>query len=161
VYERTDLSRRVTPYINHFGEDYIRLVLDANYEPDQEQLIADYLRFNPTRNRSLDMLPLFCHLNEDQVREAIDDDRVNARPTFHYRLPNCDIDDPDWNLNVPIEMWMAVEAFAYHKDLQKVCDEYLVKQDSLLPTFASTWANYITDTLDSKNLLPDLVPAVT
>lgn len=160
VYERTDLSRRVTPYINHFEDEYISLVLHADYEPDQQQLIDDYLQYNPTRNRSLDMLPLFALLDEQQVRNKVDDDRVNARPTFHYRLPNCDIGDPKWNLNISIEMWMAVEALAYHKDLQLICDEYIQTKEKLLPTLASSWSKVMTDKLSALELLPDFVTVV-
>ena len=86
--ERPDLARRVTPYINHFESDYIKLVLNRDYDPTIEQLIDDYLEYNPTRNRNLDMLPLFAFIDEKRVRSVVDDPRVNARPTFHYRLPN-------------------------------------------------------------------------
>lgn len=157
THERTDLSRRITPYINHFAEDYIALVLAPDYQPNQQQLIADYLAFNPTRNRSLDMLPLFAHLDEKQVRSAVADERVNARPTFHYRLPNCDIGNPDWNLHIPVEMWMAVEAFAYSDNLQNLCDQYLTNIDKLLPTFAASWAHTVNQALDAENLLPDFI----
>lgn len=157
VYERTDLSRRVTPYINHFDDEYIALVLQADYAPNETQLIDDYLRFNPTRNRSLDMLPLFAFLNENQVKKVVNDDRVNARPTFHYRLPNCDIGDPQWNLNISIEMWMTVEALAYHEDLQAICDDYLETKEKLLPTLASSWSKVITEKLAAMALLPDVV----
>ena len=104
-----DFSRRITPYINHFDQDYIIKVLDESYQPTMPELIKDYLEANPTRNRSLDMLPMFTYIDEELVRSVVDDDRINARPTFHYRLPNCEIDNPNWNLNRSIELWMAVE----------------------------------------------------
>lgn len=109
---KVDLSRRVTPYIDPFEKEYVLLVLDKNYAPDLSTLIDDYLLHNPTRNRALDMLPLFSHLDEPRVRNAIDDDRIKARPTFHYRLPNCDIDNPDWSLAQPWRDWLQIEALA-------------------------------------------------
>ncbi|MDX1453202.1 MAG: amidoligase family protein, partial [Oleiphilaceae bacterium] len=96
--ERIDLTRRITPYIRHFDKEYIMLCLDPDYTPDLDTLIDDYLEHNPTRNRSLDMLPLFTFLDEDRVRNVVEDPRVKARPTFHYRLPNCEIDRDDWDL---------------------------------------------------------------
>jgi hypothetical protein len=37
----------------------------ARLRPDLDTLIDDYLEYNPTRNRALDFLPLFLHLDED------------------------------------------------------------------------------------------------
>jgi hypothetical protein len=90
-----DYTRRLTPYIDAFPVDYIRKVISFDYWPDMNTLIADYLQANPTRNRALDMLPLFTHINEKLVRESVDDDRGKTRPTFHYRLPNCETDHDD------------------------------------------------------------------
>lgn len=107
-----DLSRRITPYIDPFPKAYMRLLLDADYAPDMDQLIDDYLTHNPTRNRALDMLPLFRHIDEQRVINVVDDDRIKARPTFHYRLPNCQIDEPDWGLIRAWRDWLQVEALA-------------------------------------------------
>lgn len=107
-----DLSRRITPYIDPFPKAYMQLLLQADYAPDMEQLIDDYLEHNPTRNRALDMLPLFRHIDEERVLAAVDDDRIKARPTFHYRLPNCQIDEPHWSLIQAWRDWLQVEALA-------------------------------------------------
>lgn len=132
--EKIDVTRKLTPYIDHFGKAYIRKLVDWEYRPSQQQLIDDYLEYNPTRNRSLDMLPLFAHLDEDRVRSAIDDARINPRPTFHYRLPNCDIDNPDWNLDHPWRLWLEVEKLANDEEhLHKFCGAYREVLDSLIP----------------------------
>lgn len=141
--ERPDIARRITPYINHFEKDYVLKVLDAKYAPSISELIQDYLDYNPTRNRSLDMLPLFAFLELETVEQAITDDRVNARPTFHYRLPNCEIADANWNLDRSIEVWMAVEQLAYNSDLQRVCNEYQTKLASTLPIMGSNWGELV------------------
>lgn len=107
-----DLSRRLTPYITDFDDDYVRLVVDPAYQPTLEQLIDDYLRFNPTRNRSLDMLPAFAEIDETRVRATVNDPLIKARPALHYRLPNCEIDDPGWNLRALWEDWLQVEELA-------------------------------------------------
>lgn len=153
--ERTDFSRRVTPYINHFAKEYVCMVLDADYQPTTEQLIDDYLRFNATRNRSLDLLPLFKFLDKERVAKAVQDQRVNARPTFHFRLPNCDIDNPEWGLNISIDTWMAVEGLAQHPSLQTLCERYLSKLQSIVPLVPQLWADEVEHHLDEIDWLPN------
>lgn len=134
AHERIDLTRKLTPYIEHFDKAYIRRLIDPDYAPSQARLIDDYLADNPTRNRSLDMLPLFAFLDEERVRRVVDDDRVNARPTFHYRLPNCDIDNPQWNLDHPWQLWLEVERLSADESrLEEFCAAYRQVLDSLIP----------------------------
>lgn len=147
----TDATRRITPYINHFGQEYIVKVLDPDYKPDRRQMMIDYLESNATRNRSLDLLPLFAHIDKDLLAQYVTDDRVNARPTFHYRFPNCDIDNPEWNLDTTIECWMTVEHLAYSSSLQSVCDEYLSKLDSLLPVMGASWNDRLTEIVSATS----------
>lgn len=110
--EKIDLTRKISPYIDHFKKDYILKVVDKNYQPDSDSFIEDYIEHNPTRNRSLDLLPLFAHLNKKWIKNLKEKDLVKARPTFHYRLPNCDIDNPDWNLDCSWKLWLKVEQLA-------------------------------------------------
>lgn len=114
LYERASInvSRRVTTYIDPFPGDYVRKVVNPDYWPDQDTLIDDYLTDNPTRNRALDCLPLFMHLDESRVRRATDDPLIKPRPTFHYRLPDCEIDLPAWGMHLAWNDWVAVEALA-------------------------------------------------
>lgn len=108
-----DLARKVTPFIRAFPGEYIRLILQENYAPNLTDLIRDYLHHNPTRNRPLDMLPLFAHLDHDQVMAApVETHLIKPRPTFHYRLPNSQIDEPDWSLDQPWNDWIMVEKLA-------------------------------------------------
>jgi len=68
------------------------------------------------------MLPLFAHLDDERVRRAVDDPRVKPRPALHYRLPNCDIDRPGWNLSVPWRRWLQVEHLAADGErLRRAC----------------------------------------
>jgi hypothetical protein len=105
-------TRELVPFIDEFPPEYTMRVLDSGYRPDLEGLIADYLADNPTRNRELDLLPLFAHLRPDQVDAAIGDPRVKPRPTFHYRLPNTDLEDPGWSLAKEWNRIVAVERLA-------------------------------------------------
>lgn len=107
-----DLARRLTPFISDFQEDYVRLVVDPDYQPELNTLIDDYLRFNPTRNKSLDMLPVFSEIDAARVYAQVADPLIKSRPALHYRLPNCEIDDPDWSLRRLWEDWVQVEQLA-------------------------------------------------
>ncbi|GLS25111.1 amidoligase family protein [Marinibactrum halimedae] len=139
--ENVDITRRLTMYVKHFDSSYIELVLDSDYNPSMEQLIDDYLEHNPTRNRSLDLLPLFVYLDEARVRKVVDDTRIKPRPTFHYRLPNCDIDNPDWSLYFPWCLWLEVEKLAHRpKQLKDMIDEYLVELARMAYPIESRWA---------------------
>jgi hypothetical protein len=111
--ERVDLSRRITPYVQPFPEEYLAHVLQADYAPDLHGLIGDYLRLTPTRNRPLDLLPLFAHLDEARIMAApVETHLIKARPAFHYRLPNCLIDEPDWSLATVWNRWIEIERLA-------------------------------------------------
>lgn len=112
-----DWTRRVTPYINAFPTEYVRHVLADDYAPSLTDLMDDYLVSNADRNRALDMLPLFAHLDEARVRATIDDPRIKPRPTLHYRLANCDIDRPGWGIFTAWRHWLEVEQLAHDRVL--------------------------------------------
>lgn len=121
-----DISRRLTPYIQAFDREYMAKVVDPSYWPDTEQLIDDYLEANPSRNRVLDMLPVFAEIDEARVRAVVGaDHKINPRPTLHYRLPNCDIDLEGWNIDQAWEDWLQVEYLASdRKRLDAACTDF-------------------------------------
>lgn len=112
----TDISRRITPFINEFKKPYIQKILQEDYRPDVKELIRDYMEAGNTRNRPLDMLPLFAWLDENLVDELSEDERISSRPAFHYRLPDFLIDDPDWTLALEWNRWVLVEKLAEDED---------------------------------------------
>jgi hypothetical protein len=107
-----DWSRRLTPYIRPYAKEYVRQVVAEDYRPGLTALIDDYLAANPERNRALDLLPLFAHLDPARVGHAVKDPRIQARPTLHYRLPNCDIDRAGWGILEAWRHWLQVEHLA-------------------------------------------------
>ncbi len=111
-----DRLRRTLAFVDPFPLRYAERVLDPDYEPAMEKLIDDYLTDNPTRNRGLDLLPLLAELDPARVSDAVRDIRVKSRPTFHYRLPDCRIGDPDWRLAPEWNRWVGVEALACAPD---------------------------------------------
>lgn len=146
--DQIDLTRKLTNYIKHFGKDYIQLIVDWEYQPDLAKLIDDYIDFNPTRNRSMDMLPLFTYLDEPRVRNRLDDPRIKSRPTLHYRLPNCDIDNPQWNLDQPWKSWLQVERLAADPErLRLFCTRYTHYLQSFTTPFDTEWLRTSTQLL--------------
>jgi hypothetical protein len=120
---RVDFSRRLTTFVDPFPRAYVRLAVRPEYRPDLGGLIDDYLRWNPTRNRALDLLPLLAHLDEARVREAVRDPRIKARPAFHYRLPNCEIGRPGWRIAPSWNDWVEVERLAADPGRLGACGE--------------------------------------
>jgi hypothetical protein len=99
-----------------------------------ETLIDDYLIYNPTRNRELDMLPLFAWIDEERVRDAVADKRINPRPTFHYRLPDARVDRPDWTVTTEWNRWCVVERLSARPEkLAAMAQAYWENQGRLIP----------------------------
>jgi Putative amidoligase enzyme len=123
-----DLSRRLSPFIEPYAEPYVRRVVDPDYRPSLERLIDDYLDANPSRNRELDLLPLFATLDAERVRRHVADARVKARPTFHYRLPNSRVDDSGWSVVADWNRWVGVERLAAERHrLDELARRYVEK----------------------------------
>lgn len=112
----TDITRRFfTKFIEPFPEAYYNYVLDPEYQVDQATLINDYLLFNPTRNRPLDLLPLFSELDKERVLGGVNAEEkplIKARPAFHYRLPDCRVGDPAWSVAGEWQRWLLIEKIA-------------------------------------------------
>ncbi len=130
-----DISRKFTHYIEPWDSRYIDRLLEPDYSPDEPTLIADYLADNPTRNRALDLLPLFSFMNDELLRQHVQDPRIKARPTLHYRLPDCDIDNPDWHFSTVWNDWIIVEQIANHPgELQALTELF---RDSRILSFSN------------------------
>jgi hypothetical protein len=136
-----DLTRRMTPYINPFPSDYARLILQPNYEPDIARLIDDYLNHNPTRNRPLDLTPAFALIDRDRLVQHVEEMHlVKPRPTFHYRLPNCMIDEPGWTLASEWNRWVVIERLAKDRaKLARMCWEYLQADENAIRPLIDPW----------------------
>lgn len=135
-HARVDISRRISPYITPFPDNYVKKILAADYQPNQAELIHDYLTDNPTRNRALDLTPLFMHLDQAQVvaqLTADQQDLVKPRPTFHYRLPNSLIDQAEWSIAQEWNYWILIEQLAHDRTrLQAMSEAWLAFNQSSL-----------------------------
>jgi hypothetical protein len=116
---KPDMTRRLTPYIDPFDEAYVQRVLDPGYDPTMVQFIEDYLEYNPTRNRALDLLPLLAFIDIDRVMAKMEGEKISARPTWHYRLPNSRVDEPAWCTCEAWNSWVLVERLAADEEALK------------------------------------------
>ena len=94
---------------------YVRKVLASDYSPDLPSFCDDYVTANPTRQRSLDLLPLLLHLYPDLVGKRIVD-KVKSRAVLHYRLPTARVGVEGWSIADDWNRWVAVERLANDPD---------------------------------------------
>lgn len=121
-----DATRNLLGFADPFPPEYVRMLVSPDYWPELGTFIDDYLQANATRNRGLDMLPLLLHFDEPRVRAALPNEKINGRPTFHYRLPDARVSDPGWSLAPDWNRWVAVERLASDRSLlNAVAQRYL------------------------------------
>ncbi|MDH3536110.1 MAG: amidoligase family protein [Gammaproteobacteria bacterium] len=138
-----DVTRKISPYIDLYPEAYLRQLL-AEPEPTMEQIFDDYLEYNASRNRALDLLPILAEIDKGRVGRDVDDPRVNARPAFHYRMPNCNIEQPDWSLSRSWNTWLVVENLATEQEyLDELGTAFLAAERPLLGVHRSDWVKHI------------------
>lgn len=142
-------SRRLSPFVDPFPNKYVSKILDPNYDPDQDQLIEDYLELNPTRNRPLDMMPIFAMLDEELLYPVMEGKKNEPRPAFHYRLPNSRIDDSEWRFEDEWNHWLEIEKLAGNeKMLNKLSRLYIKRKRETVLAFRKEWATTVTILLD-------------
>lgn len=106
-----DESRRVLPFTDPYPHSFTRELIDLGTEAELAQVAALYAERTPTRNRGLDMLPVFKALVPEVLPQALAEG-IKGRPAYHFRLPDCRIDEPGWSLDHEWRRWLAVERVA-------------------------------------------------
>ena len=143
-----DFTRKLTSHASDFPKAYNIKIFHPDYSPTLDEFIEDYLEFSPTRNMGLDLLPLFDYLNHELVASKIKDERIQARPTFHYRLPNCQLGLRSWNIEVEWQRWLLIEKLVenqelYEKMSKHFYDIYTKKDRDLFPNWLREASNYV------------------
>ncbi|SDI90243.1 amidoligase family protein [Alloyangia pacifica] len=128
----TDFSRRVMTWVAPYPRALVdRLAAEAP-PATMTELIDTYLQLSPSRNHGLDMLCIFAQIDEARVAAAVDMELVSARPTFHWRLPDCRIDEDGWTLAQEWNRWVLVERVAEDTDLlRRLCAAWRDHRDSI------------------------------
>ena len=147
-----DATRKVSPYVDLYPEVYLRKTLSRS-ESTMDEIFTNYLDHNARRNRALDLLPMLAEIDSDRVRVAVDDPKIKARPAFHYRLPNCHIERPDWSLASSWNTWCVIERLADRKDdLDALAAEFLAADRAILGVGRSGWVKFIDRWLKDRAL---------
>lgn len=141
---RIDVSRQISPYIRPYKRDYDLLISNPEYSPDWSRLVDDYLEHNPTRDRALDMLPMFAHIDEKRVTAVVDDPLIKPRPAFHYRLSNSCVDEDGWSIASPWNRWMQIERLASDPDaLSSFSIAFARDRERMLRTVDKRWVDEV------------------
>jgi hypothetical protein len=149
---QVDLARRVSPYIDLYPETYLKELFATRYT-DMHAFIDGYLKHNASRNRALDMLPLLAHIDPEAVNHGVSDAKIKSRPTFHYRLPNCQIDKPGWSLAQSWNTWSVVEELANQpEELQRLKDKFLAMSRPIFGVSRGDWTRIIRTWARNNNL---------
>ncbi len=149
---RVDPSRRLLPFIDAYPRRFVDRLMEED-PADLTELIAMYLDETPTRNRGLDMLPLFTHLAPEQVRTVMGEGKAtSARPTYHYRLPDCRIDEPDWSLATEWNRWVMVERLAAAPEVLETLQRDWLDHRAAWTTVRPDWAARVAEVLDRHGL---------
>lgn len=143
-------SRKLSPYIDLYPEHYVRQLL--TYEsPKITQVIDDYLAANPSRNRALDMLPLFAFIDAPRVNGVVSDAKIKARPTLHYRLPNCRVDDRNWSLAGEWQLYLIIEKLVQRpKALAELANAFVQAERPMLGVARQPWIEYVSKWLNEN-----------
>jgi len=134
-----DESRRLLPFTDPYPTEFVRTLIGAGPGAARDLVTGLYLELTPSRNRGLDMLPLMAHFDEARIAAAISD-KTSARPAFHFRLPDCRIDEADWTLAGEWWRWVAVERVARDDALLRRLSDAWLDDHGLVTLSRQHWA---------------------
>ena len=140
-----DWTRRIGPFIRPYPQGYVELLMQSDYAPDRAQLASDYVAHMPSRNYALDMLPALVELEGKNLLQTVKHaELVKPRPAFHYRLPNCDIANPEWRIADVWNDWVEVERLAADAPrLEEVMQAYRAHQSGWVKPLIQRWSSIV------------------
>lgn len=147
-----DMSRRLLPWVDPYPRALIDRLASLRPPGDMAALIDTYLEISPSRNHGLDMLCLFATIDRDRVARAMDMEQIGVRPTFHWRLPDCRIDEPDWSLAREWNRWVLVERVAGDAKLLRRLRGAWRDHRGSLTSLRSDWAGTVAVMLEEAGL---------
>ncbi|MEW6981587.1 amidoligase family protein [Colwelliaceae bacterium 6471] len=150
---QVNAARKISPYIDLYPESYVKLLLSQS-APNMDQIFSDYLEFNASRNRALDLLPMLAEIDKERVFDTVDDPKIKARPAFHYRLSNCNIEHKDWSLARSWNTWWIIEQLAHRPDdLKELSTAFLDAEQPIIGVIRTKWVNYLDQWLKDHRLV--------
>lgn len=147
-------TRELLPFTAPYPKKLIAELARLGPNASLEAVIRTYRAATLSRNHGLDMLPIFTHLRPDLIApEEGKGGTVSPRPAFHFRLPDCRIDDADWSLDTEWRRWWRVEAIAADTELlSDLCREWLAAKEGLT-LLGDKWVARCDAVLDGAGLL--------
>jgi len=153
-----DATRRVLPFVAPYPRNFVDRLARQSAHWSMADLTRVYLEETPSRNRGLDLLPLLRHLDESRVVEALGSSAssVHPRPAWHYRVPDCRIDEPNWSLAYEWNRWRIVECVAVMRPLlERLRSDWIAHRDSRSGAMGD-WRRHVEDLLSTT---PDISEA--
>lgn len=147
-----DLSRRLLPWVDPYPRSLVDRLASANPPSNMTELMDTYLELAPSRNHGLDMLCIFAEIDHDRVAREMDMEQIQSRPTYHWRLPDCRIDEADWSLAKEWNRWVLVEQVAADRALLKRLKEMWRDHRGSLTSIRTDWSERVSDVLKGAGL---------
>jgi hypothetical protein len=136
-----DPARRLLPFVDAWPRRLVDLLAAEGGGWSLGDLSDAYVMLSPTRNRALDLLPLLEHVDPERVRRALPEGQARGgRPTWHYRLPEARVDEPDWSIAYEWNRWCIVERVAARPDLLETLARGWQDHRAALTTLRGDWA---------------------
>ena len=136
----TDLARRLMTWVDPYPRTLVDRLAARDAPADMTALMDTYLRLAPTRNHGLDMMCIFAEIDRPRVARSMDMELISPRPTYHWRLPDCRIDEPDWSLALEWNRWVLVEQVAENPALLERLKEAWRDHRASLTSIRADWA---------------------
>ena len=144
-----DPARRVLPFVDPWPPALIEALADQA-QWDLSELARLYAILAPARGYGLDLLPAFEHLCPDVLTPVPLSQLKGGRPTFHYRLAESRLGDPDWSLAYEWNRWVLIERVATDADLlAQLAQGWRAYRDQVIGG-KQHWISYCEDLLASK-----------
>lgn len=150
-----DPSRRLLPFVDPYPAALLDRLCDPGAVWSLDRLADTYLAEAASRNHALDLLPILKQIYPDRVVAAVPQmAHKSARPAWHYRLPDCRIDDPDWSVALEWNRWCAVERVAADRALvDRLKQRWREYRGRRLP-IPGQWASVSAEILNGEVALP-------
>ena len=148
-----DRARRLLPLVQPWPRAFVDAIMQTADGPDFDKMRTLYAEHAVSRNHALDLLPLVKDADTAQFDPLFPDAQsTKAHPAFHFRLPDCRIDDPAWSLAREWERKALVEEVADRPDvLEALRKDYNARPPKVLADrFA--WAEATAECLSAHGI---------
>lgn len=134
-----DQMRRVLPFAAPYPRRLVRRLIALGRGARLGHVMDAYAQEAPSRNFGLDMLPVFAWIDAARMGSVLTS-ATSARPTFHFRLPDCRIDEPGWTLDSEWRRWRTVERVAAEADVLAELSQGWETANAGVPMPRAFWA---------------------